>query len=42
MSNGNATLHELETVYSVEDVYLMLELASIDAYNQKLAQKKKD
>ena len=35
-----ATLHELDTVYSVEDVYLMLEILTTDAHNAKLAAEK--
>jgi hypothetical protein len=35
-----ATLHELDTVYSVEDVYLMLEVLTTDAHNARLATKK--
>lgn len=33
---GLATLHELQTVYSVEDVYDMLEVAVIDAHNRRV------
>jgi hypothetical protein len=29
-----ATLHELDTVYGVEDVYDMLEVLSVDAHNR--------
>ena len=32
-----ATLHELATVYGIRDMYNMLEVVSIDAYNAKLA-----
>ena len=32
-----ATLHELQTVYSVEDVYLMLEIMTTDSHNSHLA-----
>ncbi|MGJ8524345.1 hypothetical protein LMG33818_000053 [Halomonadaceae bacterium LMG 33818] len=31
-----ATLHELDTVYSVEDMWKLLEVASIDRYNQSV------
>lgn len=34
-----ATLHELDTVYSVEDVYLMLEVLTTDAHNSSIAAK---
>jgi hypothetical protein len=35
-----ATLHELQTVYGLEDAYDLLEIASIDAYNINQAHKK--
>jgi hypothetical protein len=31
-----ATLHELRTVYSLEDVYDMIEVANVDAHNRRL------
>lgn len=31
-----ATLHELSTIYSVEDVYDMLEIQAIDAHNRNV------
>lgn len=34
-----ATLHELETVYGLEDMYDLLEVVEIDAYNERLAAK---
>lgn len=37
ISADKATLHECETVYSVEDVYLMLEIVAIDAHNRRVA-----
>lgn len=30
-----ATLHECDTVYGVEDIYLMLEVLSVDAHNRR-------
>jgi hypothetical protein len=30
-----ATLHELETVYGVEDAYNMLEILRVDDYNNR-------
>ncbi len=36
ISAGKATLHELDTVYSVEDVYGMLEVLAVDAHNQRV------
>jgi hypothetical protein len=35
ISSGKMTLHEMQTIYSLEDVYLTLEVLSIDAYNRK-------
>lgn len=32
-----ATLHELDTVYGVKDMYDMLEIVIIDDYNKGLA-----
>lgn len=34
-----ATLHELQTVYGIEDLYDFLEVIRIDAFNQRLAAK---
>lgn len=36
MSHRMASLHELQTVYSLEDVYDMLEVLNVDAHNQDL------
>jgi len=33
--SGKATLHELQTVYSLRDLYDLLEIASIEAYNRR-------
>lgn len=40
ISAGRATLHELETVYGMEDVYDMLEIIMVDAHNQRILNKK--
>lgn len=40
ISAGRATLHELDTVYGVEDLYDLLEIAVIDAHNQRELMKK--
>lgn len=40
MASGKATLHELGTFYSIEDAYLLLEMAAVDAYNQRLSRKR--
>lgn len=37
LSKRIATLHELDTVYGVRDVYDMLEIVSTDDYNQAIA-----
>ena len=34
ISHGKATLHELDTVYGLEDVYLMLDIIKVDAQNR--------
>jgi hypothetical protein len=41
IASGKATLHELQTVYGLQDLYTMLEVIVIDAYNVKLASKEK-
>jgi hypothetical protein len=38
LSKRMATLHELSTVYGLRDVYDMLEVIQIDAYNDQLNQ----
>lgn len=35
ISRKLATLHELETVYGVTDLYDLLEIAIVDAYNER-------
>ena len=42
ISSRLATLHELDTVYGVEDLYDMLEVLRIDAHNKRLMMKPKD
>jgi hypothetical protein len=32
-----ATLHELDTVYGLEDLYDMLEIMAVEAVNQEIA-----
>lgn len=39
ISSRLGTLLECDTVYSVEDVYLMLEVLMIDAHNKAVADK---
>jgi hypothetical protein len=42
LSSGMATLRELETVYSVEDAYLLLDIIVVDAANRYKAQQASD
>jgi hypothetical protein len=37
-----ATLHELQTLYGTKDLYDLLEIAAVDAYNAWLAQQRDD
>ena len=37
ISAGRATLHELDTVYGVSDLYRLLEIVSVDNPNQRIA-----
>jgi hypothetical protein len=39
VSSKMATLHELGTIYSIEDMYDMLEIIAIDAHNLMIARK---
>lgn len=34
-----ATLHELDTVYGTQDLYDMLEIIAVDAFNQRIINK---
>lgn len=36
ISIGKASLRELETFYSVEDCYDLIEIATVDAHNSRL------
>lgn len=42
ISSKLATLHELQTVYGVEDLYNLLEIVAVDNYNQMLASKREE
>ncbi len=42
VSSGKATLHELDSVYGLEDLWDLLEIISIDAHNQRILSKPKD
>jgi hypothetical protein len=35
-----ATLHELQTVYSLRDLYDLLEIAAVRAYNRRVLDKR--
>ena len=37
VANGKATLHELKTIYSLEDAFLMWEVIAVTRYNEYLA-----
>lgn len=36
VSSGHATLHELDTVYGVEDLWMLLEVITVDGHNQSV------
>lgn len=40
VSRRLATLRELQTVYSLEDAYTMLEIIQVDNHNEAMAYKK--
>ena len=42
ISAGMATLHELDTVYGIEDVYMMLEVLSVDNHNRRMIARARD
>ena len=42
VSAGKATLHELDTVYGVTDLYKMLEILAVDEYNQAIINAARD
>jgi hypothetical protein len=42
ISSRLATLHELDTVYGVGDLYMMLEVILVDNHNQWLASRRDD
>jgi hypothetical protein len=37
MTAGLATLHELQTIYGLKDLYDMVEVASVNRFNEALA-----
>ena len=40
VSTGKATLHELDTVYSIEDCFDLLEISAIDSHNRRILNKR--
>lgn len=38
VSRGMATLAEMQTVYSLGDLYDMLEILAVDSYNERILQ----
>jgi hypothetical protein len=40
MERPRVTLHELQTVYSLEDLYNLIELGAVRAHNDRAAQKR--
>lgn len=42
MSSELATLHELQTVYGMEDAYDLLEVIAVDAHNRRVVRNAKD
>lgn len=41
VSLGMASLHELGTVYSIEDCHDMIEIAVVDAHNRRVVSSRK-
>jgi len=37
ISNGKATLHELKTIYTIEDAYTLWEIIAVCKYNEFVA-----
>jgi len=37
-----ATLHECQTIYGLEDIYDLLEVALVDGHNRRVMSKSKD
>ncbi len=42
MSRGLATLHELQTIYGLRDLYNLVEIVVVDSHNEWLAAKGED
>nr|WP_277607401.1 transcription elongation factor GreA [Klebsiella pneumoniae] len=39
ISSGLATLHELDTVYGIEDLWFLLEVLQVDRHNEAIINK---
>nr|WP_149572874.1 transglycosylase [Serratia liquefaciens] len=42
VSSGKASLHELDTVYGLEDLWRLLEVITVDNYNAKILNNSKE
>lgn len=42
VSSGLATLSELQTIYGTEDAYDILEIASVNAHNRRVLNKREE
>jgi hypothetical protein len=42
ISSGLATLHELDTVYGVQDMWWLLEIHSVNLHNQRIAHQQQE
>ena len=40
--SGKASLHELDTVYGLEDLWDLLEIISVESHNQRILNTPKD
>lgn len=41
VSSGLATLHELDTVYGLEDLWNLIEIHTVDTHNRNVMNRKK-
>ncbi len=42
VARGLATLNELNTVYSLKDLYDLLEISNVDSYNRRVVEKARE
>lgn len=42
VSSGRATLRELDTVYGLQDLHDLLEIAAVDAHNRRLLNRQRE